>query len=81
MFAICPSVNPEARILFNEITTSEFGKKYLFTIFSKFYTDVESTGANSEFYDKFNIRRLIQVIFKSMWEDPIHRTSFSNVAM
>jgi ubiquitin conjugation factor E4 B len=34
----------------------------------KFYTDVEQTGASSEFYDKFNIRRHISIIIKAMWD-------------
>jgi ubiquitin conjugation factor E4 B len=37
-----------------------------------FYTDVESTGASSEFYDKFTIRYHISVIFKSIWANPVH---------
>lgn len=36
---------------------------------------IESTGASSEFYDKFTIRYHISLILKSMWESPIHRCS------
>lgn len=39
----------------------------------RFYTDVESTGAASEFYDKFTIRYHISVLLKSLWERPHHR--------
>ncbi|KAF4524156.1 hypothetical protein B566_EDAN010611 [Ephemera danica] len=39
----------------------------------KFYTDVESTGAASEFYDKFTIRYHISLILKDMWESQLHR--------
>jgi ubiquitin conjugation factor E4 B len=39
----------------------------------KFYTDVESTGASSEFYDKFTIRYHISVILKSMWSHHVHQ--------
>jgi len=39
----------------------------------KFYTDVESTGSASEFYDKFTIRYHISVIIKEMWKDTVHR--------
>lgn len=41
----------------------------------KFYTDVETTGSSSEFYDKFSIRYHISLILKSMWESPVHRAS------
>lgn len=36
---------------------------------------IESTGASSEFYDKFTIRYHISLILKSMWDSPIHRCS------
>lgn len=39
----------------------------------RFYTDVESTGAASEFYDKFTIRYHISVLLKALWERPQHR--------
>ncbi|WWC62119.1 uncharacterized protein I303_104710 [Kwoniella dejecticola CBS 10117] len=38
--------------------------------------DVESTGGHTQFWDKFNFRRNIQRIFKSMWENPLHREAF-----
>lgn len=41
----------------------------------KFYTDVETTGSSSEFYDKFSIRYHISLILKSMWDSPVHRKS------
>ncbi|CAB3376749.1 Hypothetical predicted protein [Cloeon dipterum] len=46
---------------------------YLPSCLMKFYTDVESTGANSEFYDKFTIRYHISLILKDMWDSPTHR--------
>ncbi|XP_050347878.1 ubiquitin conjugation factor E4 B [Nymphalis io] len=39
----------------------------------KFYTDIETTGQSTEFYDKFTIRFHISIILKSMWERPIHK--------
>lgn len=41
----------------------------------KFYTDVETTGSSSEFYDKFFIRYHISLILKSMWQSPVHKGS------
>ena len=41
----------------------------------KFYTAVETTGASSEFYDKFFIRYNISLIFKVMWESQVHQNS------
>lgn len=42
--------------------------------------DVESTGASTEFYDKFNIRRSIQVIFRSLWSSTIYRSNITSYA-
>ncbi|KAL0871377.1 hypothetical protein ABMA27_005111 [Loxostege sticticalis] len=39
----------------------------------KFYTDIETTGQSTEFYDKFTIRFHISIILKGMWERPIHK--------
>lgn len=39
----------------------------------KFYTDIETTGQSTEFYDKFTIRYHISHLFKWMWESPVHR--------
>ncbi|PJF16742.1 hypothetical protein PSACC_03438 [Paramicrosporidium saccamoebae] len=40
----------------------------------RFYIEVESTGASSSFYDKFNIRYNISKIFKTCWGHPSHRS-------
>lgn len=77
---VCPIVNPSVEFLFHKIVDNPFAGQLLFASLSKFYADVESTGANSEFYDKFNIRRSIQVIFKCMWKYLIHRNSMIEVA-
>ena len=39
-------------------------------------TDVETTGSSNEFYDKFTIRYHISVIFKTLWEFPVHQGRF-----
>ena len=43
-------------------------------------TDVETTGASSEFYDKFTIRYHISVIFRSLWDMPVHQAVFVHEA-
>ena len=35
--------------------------------------DVESTGASSQFYDKFNIRYYISQILKNIWNNALHK--------
>lgn len=50
-------------LIINNIYKFDF---YLFVV-------IESTGASSEFYDKFTIRYHISLILKSMWDSPMHR--------
>lgn len=50
--------------------------KLLVPSLMKFYTDVEHTGATSEFYDKFTIRYHISTIFKSLWQNIAHHGTF-----
>lgn len=40
------------------------------------WSDVEHTGATSEFYDKFTIRYHISTIFKSLWQNIAHHGTF-----
>ncbi|KAK4326138.1 hypothetical protein Pmani_003303 [Petrolisthes manimaculis] len=72
LFMLTPSVQQHVdslhqRVLHHPLST------HLPVALMKFYTMVESTGASSEFYDKFTIRYHISVIFKSLWEDRRHR--------
>lgn len=48
---------------------------YIHTFLLKYFfcVVIESTGATSEFYDKFTIRYHISLILKSLWESPMHR--------
>lgn len=46
---------------------------YLVPSLMRFYVNVESTGASSQFYDKFNIRYHISEVFKEIWQIPAHR--------
>ena len=36
-------------------------------------TEIETTGASSEFYDKFTIRYHLSIIFKSLWAIPLQQ--------
>jgi ubiquitin conjugation factor E4 B len=50
------------------------------SIKSFFIIDVETTGAATEFYDKFNIRYHISIIFKYAWQKSSFRHSFLTTA-
>ncbi|XP_037954854.1 ubiquitin conjugation factor E4 B-like [Teleopsis dalmanni] len=51
----------------------ELTNTVLFNSLMKFYVDIETTGENTEFYDKFSIRYHISHLFKAMWSMPMVR--------
>ncbi|KAK7084333.1 Ubiquitin conjugation factor E4 B [Halocaridina rubra] len=72
LFMLTPSVQQHVDTLHQRILHHPLSI-HLPVALMKFYTMVESTGASSEFYDKFTIRYHISVIFKSFWNDRQHR--------
>jgi len=40
------------------------------------HSEVESTGAHHQFYEKFNIRQQISIVFKHLWTIPSHHQVF-----
>lgn len=41
-------------------------------------SEVEQTGASSQFYDKFNSRRNIAYLFRAIWDNAVHREALKN---
>ncbi|KAJ8923221.1 hypothetical protein NQ315_001776, partial [Exocentrus adspersus] len=68
VFVIIPSIQPRCEMLYMRFMNHQISQTILPSALMKFYTDVETTGSSSEFYDKFSIRYHI-----SMWGSPIHR--------
>jgi hypothetical protein len=64
LFYICPNVHHDARDFYRVVMLDPNAVQHLFPALVKFYADVETTGSHTEFYDKFNIRRNIQIIFQ-----------------
>ncbi|KAJ3503365.1 hypothetical protein NLJ89_g8468 [Agrocybe chaxingu] len=60
-------------ILGNILNTHTMALKHLMPALMHFYIEVEQTGASSQFYDKFNARRNIAYILKTVWNNPAHR--------
>uniref|UniRef100_T1ISF9 Ubiquitin conjugation factor E4 B n=1 Tax=Strigamia maritima TaxID=126957 RepID=T1ISF9_STRMM len=73
IFVANPVIQPRSELLYHNIMTHPLAEKHLIYSLMEFYTDVESTGATSEFYDKFTIRYHVSIIFKSLWESPVHK--------
>ncbi|XP_029434109.1 ubiquitin conjugation factor E4 B isoform X2 [Rhinatrema bivittatum] len=76
MFVTNPAIQPRTQKFFEMIENHPLSTKLLVPSLMKFYTDVEHTGATSEFYDKFTIRYHISTIFKSLWQNIAHHGTF-----
>ncbi|KAI6184022.1 U-box domain-containing protein [Aphelenchoides bicaudatus] len=80
MFLSCSVRSQTGFSIFQNLTQNNYAYTHLFPQLVKFYGDVETTGASTEFYDKFNIRRSIQVIFQVLWRDTIYRSRMIETA-
>lgn len=78
IFVINPNIQPRTELLYSKVMSHELSQTMLPSSLMKFYTDVETTGSSSEFYDKFTIRYHISLILKGMWNSPVHRTALIN---
>ncbi|KAG1651915.1 Ubiquitin conjugation factor E4 B [Nymphon striatum] len=75
LFVINPAVSVSTTRMHNMVQRHFLSPQNLAPSLMMFYTDVETTGSSNEFYDKFTIRYHISIIFKSLWQDPIHKES------
>ncbi|XP_015787128.1 ubiquitin conjugation factor E4 B isoform X2 [Tetranychus urticae] len=73
VFVSSPILHPMTGGFHSRILSHPLSKAHLARALMKFYVDVERTGASTEFYDKFQIRYHISVIFKSLWANSYHR--------
>ncbi|XP_023696870.1 ubiquitin conjugation factor E4 B isoform X4 [Paramormyrops kingsleyae] len=76
LFVTNPAVQPRTQRFAEMMENHPVAIKHLVPALMKFYTDVEHTGATSEFYDKFTIRYHISTIFKSLWQNMSHHGTF-----
>lgn len=76
LFVTNPAVQPRTQRFFEMLENHPLSVNQLVPALMKFYTDVEHTGATSEFYDKFTIRYHISTIFKSLWQNINHQGTF-----
>uniref|UniRef100_A0A8C4QCV9 Ubiquitin conjugation factor E4 B n=1 Tax=Eptatretus burgeri TaxID=7764 RepID=A0A8C4QCV9_EPTBU len=76
LFLLNPGVQPRTTAFHAMLENHPMGVRFLAPALMKFYTDVEQTGASSEFYDKFTIRYHISAIFKSLWRHSEHNATF-----
>ena len=55
-------------------------ERYLVPHLLHLYVNIEFTGANNVFYDKFNVRYHIGELLEYLWSVPMHRNRWLNVA-
>jgi ubiquitin conjugation factor E4 B len=67
-------------ILGDVLFAHKFATKHLLHALMKFYIECESTGAHTQFYDKFNIRYEIFQVIKCIWPNPIYRENLATEA-
>lgn len=73
LFVINLSLQLKLKNIYEAFMDHPMSQTALPSALMKFYTDIETTGQSTEFYDKFTIRFHISVILKGMWEHPIHK--------
>merc|ERR1719490_447239 len=78
LFVVNPQVQEKTGELYDSIMRHPISQEFLPSALMRFYTEVEQTGASSEFYDKFTIRYHISIILKSMWESNVHKIAIVN---
>ncbi|CAG8972421.1 hypothetical protein HYALB_00001109 [Hymenoscyphus albidus] len=60
-------------ILGDSLVGTKFANDHLLHALIKFYIEVESTGAHTQFYDKFNIRYEIFQVIKCIWTNDVYK--------
>ncbi|KAL4707873.1 hypothetical protein ACJJTC_010308 [Scirpophaga incertulas] len=78
LFVINLSVPLKLKNVYEKFMDHPMSQTALPSALMKFYTDIETTGQSTEFYDKFTIRFHISIILKGMWERPIHKQAIVN---
>ncbi|UKZ81935.1 hypothetical protein TrVFT333_009713 [Trichoderma virens FT-333] len=68
-----PFMHLKKGVLGDQLISIKFANDYLLHALMKFYIECESTGANSQFYDKFNIRYEIFQVIKCVWVNDVYR--------
>ncbi|KAK4213002.1 ubiquitin elongating factor core-domain-containing protein [Rhypophila decipiens] len=64
-----PIYHLQKGVLGDLLTNTKFANDHLLHAIMKFYIECESTGAHTQFYDKFNIRYEIFQVIKCVWSN------------
>ena len=79
-YGVMPYGNNSKGILGDLLNGSDFCHKHLLHALMQFYIECESTGAHTQFFDKFNIRYEIDAVIKNIWPNVIYRENLAKEA-
>ncbi|KAL2263711.1 hypothetical protein VTK26DRAFT_5467 [Humicola hyalothermophila] len=68
-----PTYHLKKGVLGDLLTNTKFANDYLLHAVMKFYIECESTGAHTQFYDKFNIRYEIFQVIRCVWVNDVYK--------
>ncbi|KAK0386365.1 hypothetical protein NLU13_6202 [Sarocladium strictum] len=68
-----PFMHLKRGVFGDQLISSKFANDYLLHSLMKFYIECESTGAHTQFYDKFNIRYEIFQVIKCVWVNDVYK--------
>lgn len=68
-----PFMHLKKGVLGDQLIGLSFANDHLLHALIKFYIECESTGANTAFYDKFNIRYEIFQVIKCVWVNDVYK--------
>ncbi|KAG8414091.1 Ubiquitin conjugation factor E4 [Metarhizium acridum] len=68
-----PFMHLKKGVFGDQLMALPFANEYLLHALMKFYIECESTGANTAFYDKFNIRYEIFQVIKCVWSNDVYK--------
>ncbi|KAB5586053.1 putative ubiquitin fusion degradation protein [Coniochaeta sp. 2T2.1] len=75
-----PTFHLRKGVLGDLLTNTKFANEYLLHAVMKFYIECESTGAHTQFYDKFNIRYEIFQVIKCVWSNDHYKQQLTDAS-
>jgi len=75
-----PTFHLKRGVLGDLLTNTKFANQYLLHAVMKFYIECESTGAHTQFYDKFNIRFDIFQVIKCVWSNDHYKQQLTTAS-
>lgn len=79
-FNVLPFRGASSGIIGDLINVHPLAIQHLVPALMSFWIEAESTGSHTQFYDKFNIRYHLSLVFKTVWANSKHKARMNAVA-